>query len=68
MKIAERLRRMFPRRYWVNVIKLRGLERYEVCSELHETKEAALKKAMSFGDARAYTWVATLAVWSWRRF
>ncbi len=52
----------------MNVIKLRGLERYEVCSELHETKEAALKKAMSFGDARAYTWVATLAVWSWRRF
>lgn len=55
-------KRLFGEVYYVNIIKLRGLDKYEVCAELHRTREEAVRKAATFSDARAYTYHTTVKV------
>ncbi len=67
-KMKLRIKRLLPRRYYVNVLRTIGTMEVCVAGQLFCTKAEALAHAESLRYNRTYRYVGTLTVWSWRRF
>ena len=57
---------LFGRRCYAVIIGERGSDRYDICSQIHFTKESAAAHRHRIEETRTYVYIATVT-FRWRR-
>lgn len=66
--IEKILAHIFGRKYYVNIIRTRGVQKFEATSFIHRTKEEALAHKRDIENTRSFAFIETVTFRSHKEY